>query len=86
MKIWIFLPLAFAWPSNFFWPFFKPSDVLNIPTHSNLNYFESILPSKQFLLKIWQTRSVCTVELIVNFLVSAKLLTIARFVNEGEGI
>ena len=64
MKIWVFLPLAFIWPSKNFLAFFQPSqpsDILNIPNHSNLNNFEAILPLKEFLLKIWQTGSVCNV-------------------------
>ena len=62
MKIWIFPPLAFVWPSkNFlaFFQFFWPSDILNIQNHSKLSYFEAILLLKQFLLKIWQSGSVC---------------------------
>ena len=62
MKIWIFPPLAFVWPSKNFLAFFQfswPSDILNIQNHSNLSYFEAILPLKQFLLKIWQSGSVC---------------------------
>ena len=58
MKIWIFPPLAFVWPSKKFLAFFQfswPSDILNIQNHSNLSYFEAILPLKQFLLKIWQS-------------------------------
>ena len=46
MKIWVFLPLAFVWPSKFFLAFFQfswPSDVLIIQNHSNLSYFEAIL-------------------------------------------
>ena len=64
MKIWIFPPLAFVWPSKIFLAFFQfswPSDILNIQNHSNLSYFEAILPSKQFLLKIWQSGSLCEV-------------------------
>ena len=41
-----------------FFQFFWPSDVLIIQNHSNLSYFEAILPLKQFLLKIWQSGSV----------------------------
>ena len=66
MKIRAFLPLAFVWPSKKILAFFQPSqpsDVLNIPNHSNLNNFEAILPFKEFLLKIWQTGSVWEVEL-----------------------
>ena len=51
MKIWIFPPLAFVWPSKKFLAFFQfswPSDILNIQNHSNLSYFEAILPRKQF--------------------------------------
>ena len=62
MKIWIFPPLAFVWPSKNFLAFFQfswPSDILNIQNHSNLSYFEAILPLKQFLLKIWQSGLVC---------------------------
>ena len=62
MKIWIFPPLAFVWPSKFFLAFFQfswPSDVLIVQNHSNLSCFEAILPLKQFLLKIWQSGSVC---------------------------
>ena len=58
MKIWIFPPLAFVWPSKIFLAFFQcswPSDILNIQNHSNLSYFETILSLKQFLLKIWQS-------------------------------
>ena len=44
-----------------FFQFFWPSDVLIIQNHSNLSYFEAILPLKQFLLKIWQSGSVCYV-------------------------
>ena len=61
MKIWIFPPVAFVWPSKIFLAFFQfswPSDILNIQNYSNLNYFEAILPLKQFLLKNWQTGSV----------------------------
>ena len=61
MKIWIFPPLAFVWPSKKFLAFFQfswPSDVLIIQNHLNLSYFEAILPLKQFLLKIWQSGSV----------------------------
>ena len=63
MKIWIFPPLAFVWPSKKFLAFFQfswPSDILNIQNHSNLSYFETILSLKQFLLKIWQSGSVCS--------------------------
>ena len=35
----------------------NPNLILNIQNHSNLNYFEVILPLKQFLLKIWQNGS-----------------------------
>ena len=62
MKIWIFPAVAFVLPSKFFLAFFQfswPSDILNIQNYSNLNYFEAILPLKQFLLKNWQTGSVC---------------------------
>ena len=62
MKIWIFPPLAFVWPSKKFLAFFQfswPSDVLMVQNHSNLSCFEAILPLKQFLLKIWQSGSVC---------------------------
>ena len=62
MKIWIFPPLAFVWPSKNFLAFFQcswPSDILNIQNNSNLSYFEVILPLKQFLLKIRQSGSVC---------------------------
>ena len=61
MEIWIFLRLAFVWPSKYilaFFQFSQASDVLNIPNRANLNHFEAILPLKQFLLKIWQTGSV----------------------------
>ena len=61
MKIWIFPTLAFVWPSKIvlaFFQFSRPSDILNIQNYSNLNYFEAILPLKQFLLKNWQTGSV----------------------------
>ena len=61
MKIWIFPPLAFVWPSKHFLAFLQiswPSDILNIQNHSNFCYFEAILQLKQFLLKIWQTGSV----------------------------
>ena len=57
-KLWKF-GFFDLWPlfglQNFFWPFFQfswPSDVLNIPNHSNLNYFEAILPSNNFCWKI----------------------------------
>ena len=44
-----------------FFQFSWPSDILNIQNYTNLNYFEAILPLKQFLLKILQPGSVCTV-------------------------
>mgnify|MGYP007048339056 CR=1 FL=1 len=57
-KLWKF-GFFDLWPlfglQKFFWPFFQfswPSDVLNIPNHSNLNYFEAILPSNNFCWKI----------------------------------
>ena len=62
MKIWVFLPLAFVWPSKIFLAFFQfswPSDIMNIQNHSNLSYFKAIFPLKQFLLKIWQSGSMC---------------------------
>ena len=45
-----------------FYQFSWPSDILNIQNYSNLNYFEAILPLKQFLLKNWQTGSVCVAQ------------------------
>ena len=57
-KLWKF-GFFDLWPlfglQNFFWPFFQfswPSDVLNIPNHLNLNYFEAILQSNIFCWKI----------------------------------
>ena len=51
MKIWIFPPLAFVWPSKKSLAFFQfswPSDVQN---HSNLSCFEAIIVSVGW---IWQ--------------------------------
>ena len=47
------------WPSFGLQIFFWPSHILNIQNHSNLSYFKAIFPLKQFLLKIWQSGSVC---------------------------
>ena len=58
MKIRVFPPLVFVWPSKQFLAFSQfiwPSDVLNIQNQSNLSYFEAILPLKLFLLQIWQS-------------------------------
>ena len=60
MKIWGYQPVVFVWSLKKCFAFFQlswPSDVLNIQNHSNLSYFEAILQSKQFLLKIWQSAS-----------------------------
>ena len=73
MKIWIFPPLAFVWPSKIFLAFFQfswPSDILNIQNQSNLSYFETILSLKQFLLKIWQSGSVCGAPLALSILLA----------------
>ena len=58
-KIYENLGFFYLWPlfglQKIFWPFFQfslPSDVLNIPNHSNFNYFEAILPSNNFCWKI----------------------------------